>query len=375
MVRSLMHVKLNCDDCNFEWVENQSALKIILNKEPTIRNIIDILPDLTCPDCSQSRLHLFDDQDQLLIDPNNVTLCSFSTCDNPIPLTRLSVMPEANTCGIEHEEIIPPADVTNVTIANRESAGAHSDPVNESLLNRLKTLRTEIAREKSLPRYYIFTNRTLEEIASSQPKSEDELLLIHGIGSAKLSQYSDILLETILDIDGPETTEEPDVLPPALSFNEAAQRLAELNIQETQIKEEIYRCRQILRLENLDDTERVQIQTGNYVSVSPQPPGFTTSIKREIKENDLTNIPTELLNNLIDNGHIEESEALRLNEERVKELSDDEQSALIQKGIVNVEMIRKTIKQRNISADDPFIQALIDANIFEEKPNHILIRS
>ena len=74
--------------------------------EPTARNIIAILPELSCPDCSEPRLFLYDDSDEMLIDPNNITLCSYGDCDNPIPLPRFSTFGDTNVCGIDHDEII-----------------------------------------------------------------------------------------------------------------------------------------------------------------------------------------------------------------------------------------------------------------------------
>ncbi|MDE0171286.1 MAG: UvrD-helicase domain-containing protein [bacterium] len=71
-------------------------------------------------------------------------------------------------------------------------------PVDEQLLAKLKAWRLEIARERGVPAYVVFWDRTLEEIASTRPRSESELLEVSGIGPAKLDEYGEDVLELVL---------------------------------------------------------------------------------------------------------------------------------------------------------------------------------
>ncbi len=61
----------------------------------------------------------------------------------------------------------------------------------------LRELRTDLAREQNVPAYMIFNNRTLREIAETDPQDLDELATISGVGSAKLEHYGDAVLETL----------------------------------------------------------------------------------------------------------------------------------------------------------------------------------
>ena len=102
--------------------------------------------------------------------------------------------------------------------------------------------------------------------------------------------------------------------------------------------------------------------------------GVKRGIKKELKENNLKSLPTNILNELLSNGYIEENETVRLNEEKVSELPDEDRNILIEKGIIAIELTRKTIKKKNTDADDPFVRELMEAKIFEEKPNHVLLK-
>ncbi|MGQ0465040.1 MAG: UvrD-helicase domain-containing protein [Sporichthyaceae bacterium] len=66
--------------------------------------------------------------------------------------------------------------------------------VDEALLDRLKTWRSERARAASLPTYCVFTDATLLAIAEQVPAQPGELARVPGIGAAKLERYgADVL--------------------------------------------------------------------------------------------------------------------------------------------------------------------------------------
>ncbi|MCP4071806.1 MAG: DNA helicase RecQ [Hyphomicrobiales bacterium] len=67
----------------------------------------------------------------------------------------------------------------------------------ELLLAELKKLRLTLAREKNVPAYIIFPDKTLIELAAIRPSSKDEFAQIKGVGQAKLDKFADIFLEAI----------------------------------------------------------------------------------------------------------------------------------------------------------------------------------
>ena len=66
-----------------------------------------------------------------------------------------------------------------------------------ALLARLKSLRTQIAREEHVPAYVVFPDRTLAEIAVRRPKSQHAMADIRGVGPAKLERYAARFLEVV----------------------------------------------------------------------------------------------------------------------------------------------------------------------------------
>ncbi|MCZ0931682.1 MAG: DNA helicase RecQ [Oligoflexia bacterium] len=67
----------------------------------------------------------------------------------------------------------------------------------QPLLSNLKKLRLQLAREKEVPAYIIFSDRTLIEMAILKPQSLEETLSINGVGKQKLELYGDAFLKVI----------------------------------------------------------------------------------------------------------------------------------------------------------------------------------
>ena len=61
----------------------------------------------------------------------------------------------------------------------------------------LKAWRAEVAREHNLPAYVVFQDRTLAEMARTQPHSLDDLAQISGVGAKKLEAYGTEILRVL----------------------------------------------------------------------------------------------------------------------------------------------------------------------------------
>ncbi|HSJ28597.1 MAG TPA: ATP-dependent DNA helicase UvrD2 [Acidimicrobiia bacterium] len=77
----------------------------------------------------------------------------------------------------------------------RHTAGV--GPVDTALLVRLKEWRMETARTRSVPAYVVFSDATLEAIATARPRNELELSMVKGVGPAKLDSYADDILDLV----------------------------------------------------------------------------------------------------------------------------------------------------------------------------------
>jgi ATP-dependent DNA helicase RecQ len=85
------------------------------------------------------------------------------------------------------------------TRASRPSSAPHGRVVQRDVAaagvsDALRAWRTEQSRRRGVPPFLILHDRTLEAIASSLPRSRDELAGLPGIGPAKLDAHGDAIL-------------------------------------------------------------------------------------------------------------------------------------------------------------------------------------
>ena len=60
-----------------------------------------------------------------------------------------------------------------------------------------RALRAKIARERRVPAYVIFTDRTLIDMAAKRPLTRWDFGEVHGVGESKLQQFAEIFLAEI----------------------------------------------------------------------------------------------------------------------------------------------------------------------------------
>ena len=72
----------------------------------------------------------------------------------------------------------------------------------DSLFERLRKLRHQIALDENIPAYLVFSDATLKEMERARPMSESELLEISGVGQRKLEVYGDEFIAEIIDFTG-----------------------------------------------------------------------------------------------------------------------------------------------------------------------------
>ncbi len=80
-----------------------------------------------------------------------------------------------------------------------ENAPATASVPDESLYNRLRALRGELARQAHMPAYLIFSNATLQDMARKQPTTMAAFKTVSGVGEAKALKYSAPFLKVIKD--------------------------------------------------------------------------------------------------------------------------------------------------------------------------------
>ncbi|WP_313630096.1 DNA helicase RecQ [Enterococcus devriesei] len=76
----------------------------------------------------------------------------------------------------------------------RKQAPVRQLVADDALFEELRSLRSQLAQEKNLPPYVIFSDKTLTELAEKQPQTSLEFLQIKGVGKSKLDNYGDQFL-------------------------------------------------------------------------------------------------------------------------------------------------------------------------------------
>lgn len=76
------------------------------------------------------------------------------------------------------------------------------------LFEKLRKLRTLIAREEQVPPFVVFSDATLEDMAAVKPKNLEDMGKVHGVGAFKLEKYGARFLEVLLDQNEEEEKEE-----------------------------------------------------------------------------------------------------------------------------------------------------------------------
>ena len=67
------------------------------------------------------------------------------------------------------------------------------------LFERLRGLRTRLAREAGMPPYIIFSDKTLVDMCVKAPLRREEMLAVSGVGENKFSRYGEAFLTEIAD--------------------------------------------------------------------------------------------------------------------------------------------------------------------------------
>jgi len=67
----------------------------------------------------------------------------------------------------------------------------------KELFDRLRNLRKRLADEAGVPPYVVFSDAHLRDMCVRMPKTEEEFLLVNGVGPAKLERYGETFLAEI----------------------------------------------------------------------------------------------------------------------------------------------------------------------------------
>jgi ATP-dependent DNA helicase RecQ len=111
-----------------------------------------------------------------------------------------SVLRGAATFALRTDTLKPLRRAERATArdATSDVAGAALDAnTDTALFEALKRRRLELARERGVPAYLVFADKSLIDMARRQPRTPAEMAEVHGMGEVKLAQYGHVFLEVI----------------------------------------------------------------------------------------------------------------------------------------------------------------------------------
>jgi ATP-dependent DNA helicase UvrD/PcrA len=105
---------------------------------------------------------------------------------------RGGAKPRCRVCG---------SPLVGVDALKLRRCGDCPSDVDTELLDRLRSWRSDEARDQQVPAYVVFTDATLTAIAEHRPVDRAALVGIPGIGARKLDRYGAAVLALVADVD------------------------------------------------------------------------------------------------------------------------------------------------------------------------------
>ena len=131
----------------------------------------------------------------------------------------------SNCVVVEDEE-----EETYVETGKKRKKAAQLAGLNElgaALFEKLRSVRTELAAEKSVPPYVICSDKTLKDICAKLPRDKEQLADVYGMGEQKIQNYGEAFVTAVNSFvadnpnpSGSTTGERPQTV---LSDEEAAE--------------------------------------------------------------------------------------------------------------------------------------------------------
>lgn len=134
----------------------------------------------------------------------------------------------SNCVVVEDEE-----EETYVETGKKRKKAAQLAGLNElgvALFEKLRSVRTELAAEKSVPPYIICSDKTLKDMCAKLPRDKEQLADVYGMGEQKIQNYGEAFVTAVNSFvadspnpSGSTTGERPQTV---LSDEEAAEPVA-----------------------------------------------------------------------------------------------------------------------------------------------------
>jgi len=111
--------------------------------------------------------------------------------DDKFPTLQLTEQSWSVLKGQEKVMLVEISEPPTITIKSS------AKPIEDSLFQQLKLLRRRLAQDEDVPAYLIFSDATLQELATYLPTQPEDLPHISGFGEVKINKYGSAFLDEI----------------------------------------------------------------------------------------------------------------------------------------------------------------------------------
>ncbi|WP_324719038.1 DNA helicase RecQ [Salinimicrobium sp. HB62] len=80
----------------------------------------------------------------------------------------------------------------------KKETGASEKASENTLFERLRKLRLELSRDEDIPAYLIFNDATLKEMEKERPMTDEEFMMVNGVGRQKMQKYGYRFIKEII---------------------------------------------------------------------------------------------------------------------------------------------------------------------------------
>ncbi|PNV62097.1 DNA helicase RecQ [Clostridium sp. chh4-2] len=87
-------------------------------------------------------------------------------------------------------------------------AGVDLSAADEEVFDKLRALRSEIAKEEKVPPYIVFSDKTLVHMSMVKPRTKADMLSVSGVGEFKFEKYGERFLKCIEEAAPPQVRAE-----------------------------------------------------------------------------------------------------------------------------------------------------------------------
>jgi ATP-dependent DNA helicase RecQ len=125
------------------------------------------------------------------------------TCRRKFLLSYFNETYTVTNCGncdrcVRPQPLAAPLAKPKAANVKTKTAAVVPTDFDTDLFEILRTVRTEEAKQRGVPAYIIFGDKTLRELAHHKPTTESAFLAINGVGEKKLEQFGELFMNAII---------------------------------------------------------------------------------------------------------------------------------------------------------------------------------